>query len=341
MKAAVLKGQKNFKVENLKDPVGRKGDVHIDVKYAGICGSDIHYWDMGEPVGLVLGHEFSGVVTNPGSRKDLKVGDRVTALPISSCLKCPSCLSGNVQHCRDTWTYGIGLSMVNPGAYAQKTFSRPDMVVKLPDNVTDQEAALVEPMAVCLHAVHRSNISVGSKVLVVGAGIIGLGCAMFAKMQGASYVAISDTNPGRGQKAVKLKVADEWIDAKDPNFAGLAVAKTGDGFDVVIDCCGNSAAVNSALMSVRPGGEVVLAGISSLPINFISVLPVMFEHNIKGAAGYTKQEFVDCIDMMASKQINVTKFISKVVGLNDTQKAYEELTNGTTTSVKILIDPNK
>lgn len=339
MKVVSIKGPKQFEVVDVKAPTGTKKDVQIDVKYGGICGSDIHYWEAGMP-GLVMGHEFSGVVTDPGSRKDLKVGDRVTALPISPCNKCSACLSGNPQYCRETWSQALGLSLTNPGAFAPHIFVRPDMVVKVPDNVPDQEAALTEPMAVALHAVHLGNIKVGSKVLVVGAGVIGLACAMFAKRQGASLVAISETNAARGKNAVKLKVADVYVDALDKNFAANCVALSEGGFDCVLECCGNSPAVNSAVMVTRPGGEVVLVGVSLNPINFASVVAVMGEMTLKGAIGYTKEEFETCLTLMSKKQIDVKKFISKVVSQEKVQAAFEELTNGKTTSIKILVDPN-
>ena len=168
MKCVQLKGKKEFQIGDIPEPISQNGSVIIDVKKAGICGSDIHYWDVGEPVGLVMGHEFCGVVTNPGSREDLKVGDRVTALPISPCGHCEACLTGNPQYCRETWTYATGLSLTNPGALAPKMALRPDMVLKVPDNVKDEEMAMVEPTAVGLHAVHLADIKVGQKVLVIG-----------------------------------------------------------------------------------------------------------------------------------------------------------------------------
>ena len=148
MKSVVLTGKRSFTVKDLEEPVSKDGSVVIHVKKAGICGSDIHYWDIGEPEGLVLGHEFCGTVLDPGNCDDLKIGDRVTALPISPCMHCPACETGNVQYCRETWTYAAGLSLTNPGALASKMSVRSDMVMKVPDNVTDEEMAMVEPTAV-------------------------------------------------------------------------------------------------------------------------------------------------------------------------------------------------
>lgn len=341
MKCVSLKGVKEFEIKEVNEPVADGQNVIIDVKKTGICGSDIHYWDAGEPQGLIMGHEYCGVVTNPGARSDLKVGDRVTALPISPCGRCQACLLGNPQYCPSTWTYATGLSVTNPGGLAPKMAIRPDMVLKVPDNVSDDEIAMVEPTAVGLHAIHLADIKIGDKVLVIGGGIIGLVTAMLARMEGASYVALSETNKARGEKAVRLGVADQWFDAKDTKMVEKLVTMTNGGFDIVLDCCGNSPAVGTALMTVRPGGKTVLVGVSLGTVTIPAVVAVMKELTVQGAIAYTKEEFQTCIDLMASKKIDMTKFVDDIVGLADVQKAYERLTSGTDDAVKILVDPNK
>lgn len=341
MKSAIIEDVKKFKITDIDKPTPDKEKVIIDILKTGICGSDIHYWDAGEPKGLVLGHEFTGKVVDSGSRYDLKVGDKVTALPISPCGHCEACETGNPQYCAETWLHAVGLSLDNPGGLTATIAVRPDMVLKLPNNIKEEEGAMVEPTAVGLHAVHLANIKVGDKVLVVGGGIIGLVSAMFAKLEGAEYVAVSETNEARGKKSVKLKVADEWLDAKDPNFIKNVITKTNDGFDIVIDCSGNTKAVESELMSVKAGGTIILVGVSQKPIEFASILAVMKELTIKGSIAYTKEEFKDCINLIANKKINVMKFVDDIVPLTDVQKAYERLTSGTDDAVKIMVDPNK
>lgn len=341
MKAAILEDIKKFKIADVDAPKPDNNKVIIDIIKTGICGSDIHNWDAGEPKGLIMGHEFTGKVVNPGSRTDLKIGDRVTALPISPCGNCEACETGNPQYCSETWTHAIGLSLDNPGGLTSTIAIRPDMVLKLPDNVTDEEGAMVEPTAVGLHAVHLADIRVGDKVLIVGGGIIGLVSAMFAKLEGAEFVAVSETNEARGKKSVKLNVADDWFNAKDENFLNNIFTKIPNGFDVVIDCSGTTKAVESELMTVKPGGTIVLIGVSPKPIEFASVIAVMKELTIKGAIAYTKEEFKNCISLMANKKIDVMKFVDDIVPLEETQKAYEKLTSGTDDAVKIMIDPKK
>lgn len=341
MKCVVINDIKELKVSEMEVPVSKDGSVVMDVLRTGICGSDIHNWVAGGPVGLVMGHEYAGVVTDPGDREDLKVGDRVTALPISPCLNCHACNTGNPQYCSQTWSYATGLALTNPGGFASKLSVRSDMVIKVPDAISDNEVAMVEPTAVGLHAVHLADIKIGQKVLVVGGGIIGLVSAMFAKKEGASYVALSETNKARGEKAVSLAVADEWLDATDSNLLPTVLDKTDGGFDVVIECCGNASAVSSALMMVKPGGTVVLVGVATEAIAVPTTIAVLRELTVKGAIAYTKEEFQTCIDLMANKQIDMERFVDDVVSLDEVQDSFVRLTSGVDSAVKILVDPQR
>ena len=119
MKCVSVSGEKKLVLKETDIPVSKNGSVVIEVKSCGICGSDIHYWNIGNPVGLIMGHEVAGVVFDSGSRKDLKKGDKVTFLPISPCGKCEACKCGDVQHCSETWNDAVGLSLTNPGGYAE------------------------------------------------------------------------------------------------------------------------------------------------------------------------------------------------------------------------------
>ena len=341
MKAVAIKDVKQFEIKEIPEPNPDGKKVIIEVSKTGICGSDIHYWVNGEPKGLVMGHEFSGVVLDPGDRLDLIKGDRVTALPISPCGKCEACQNGDVQFCPETWNQAVGLSVNNPGGLTSKIAVRSDMVIKVPDNIQDEEVAMVEPLAVGLHAAHLGRIAVGDDVLVIGAGIIGLASAEFAKKEGASYVAITETNKARGQKAFDLKVADEYYDATDKDLVSKLMAKTNGGFDVVIECVGNGAAVNSALSLVKPGGIVVLVGVATDEVPTYTVMAVMKELVVQGAIAYTYNEFKSCIDLIARKQVDVLKFVDDIVPLERVQEAYERLTSGTDAAVKILVDPKK
>ena len=236
MKCVKLVDVKRLELGEIEKPVSKDGSVVFKVESAGICGSDIHNWHNGAPVGLVLGHEFSGTVVDPGSREDLAVGDRITGLPISPCGVCEACKNGNPQYCSLTWSQAVGLALTNPGGYAEYSSCRADYVKKLPDNVSFDEGCMVEPSAVSLHAVNLADVKVGDRVLVVGAGIIGLMAAEFAKKDGASYVAMVEVNPKRGEKSKTYGYVDEYFDAKDEKVIEKLMVASNGGFDKVIEC---------------------------------------------------------------------------------------------------------
>ena len=339
MKCVSISGVKKFVLKEKNKPISRDGSVIIDVKSCGICGSDIHYWLSGQPVGLIMGHEFAGVVVDSGSRSDLKKGDRVTGLPISPCMKCDACRSGNYQYCSETWTDAIGLSLDNSGAYAEYTSCRPDMIRKIPNGVSYDAACMVEPSAVSLHAVNLASIKIGDTVLIIGGGIIGLMAAEFAKMSGASYVALLETNKKRGKKAVNYGKIDEYYDALNSNSVSQLITKTNGGFDKVIDWCGNAAAVSEALSCVKAGGKVIMVGVSMDSIPVPTILGVMREVTMQGSIAYTPIEFDKCIDLISGKKINVTKYIDDFIKLDEAQEAFERLTSGKDAAVKIIFKP--
>ena len=341
MKCVKIAGPKSLATATHDEPTSKKGSVVIAVEACGICGSDIHNWDTGAPVGLIMGHEFCGRVVDPGNRKDLLVGDKVTGLPISPCGTCDACKTGNPQYCRVTWSKAVGLSLSNPGGYAEYTSCRADLVKKIPNNMTFDEGTLVEPSAVALHAVALANIKVGAKVLVIGGGIIGLMACEFARLEGASYIAMLETNMARAKKATTIGKADDYFNAKkEDTMAKLAEVSNG-GFDIVIECCGNSAAVSEAILAVKPGGKIILVGVSTGPVTIPTVAAVLGEVTIIGAIAYTEKEFETCIDLISHKRINVKKYIDATIPLEKAQEAFERLTSGKDDAVKIIFHPRK
>lgn len=339
MKCVRIKDIKSLEIADVEMPTSKNGDVIFKVTTCGICGSDIHYYDMGNPVGLVMGHEFAGVVTDPGSRKDLKKGDRITGLPISPCGICKACKTGNVQFCLNTWSKAVGLSFDYPGGYAEYSKCRPDMVRKLPDNVTDEEACMVEPSAVSLHAINLADIKVGDKVLIIGGGIIGLMAAEFAKLNGASYVGLMETNLLRAKKALKFGAVDRYFNALEEGITDKLFAKTEGGFDKVIECCGNGPAVTEGILCTKPGGTIVLAGVSLAPISIPTALTVTREIKMQGAIAYTEDEFDKVIELISDKVINVEKYIDDKVTLDKAQESFERLTSGKDSAIKIIFKP--
>ena len=343
MKCVKIDGPKKLVVSETKEKEGKKGYILIDVIKAGICGSDLHYYVSGSPKGLVMGHEFSGIVIDNGGSKDFKEGDKVTALPISPCNKCTDCKDKQIQICNQTWVDAIGLSLDNPGAFGGRVLVREDMVRHLPASVSFESGAMVEPASVAYRAVNISGINRGDKVLVIGGGIIGLLTAMFFRLRGASYVALTETNPLRGKKSVTLGCANEWFNALDKDVDKKLMAKTrnGNGFDVVADCVGNSVSLTSAISYTKPNGNLIMEGISLGAVSVPLVNAVLKEINIKGSIAYTKEEFDEVIKLIANKKIHLEKFIDDVVTIDEVGHAFERLTSGSDAAVKILVDPHK
>lgn len=342
MRCVKINGPKSLNVVNVNEKVGKKGYILIDVIKAGICGSDIHYWVSGEPKGLVMGHEFSGIVLDNGGNDDFKPGDKVTALPISPCMECEYCKNGDYQICAKTWENAIGLSLDNPGAFGGRILVREDMVRHLPNNVTFESGAMVEPASVAYRAVNISRVKKGDKCLVIGGGIIGLLTAMFLKYKGASYVGLTETNKLRGKRSVDSGVADEWFDALEEDVDNKIMSRTNNvGYDAVFDCAGNSITLTNAIKYTCPNGNLIMEGISLGAVSVPLVSATLKEINIKGSIAYRKDEFDEVINLLKDKKINLEKFIDDVVTLEDVQKSFERLTSGTDAAVKILVDPNK
>jgi len=341
MLCAKLEKKEDIKVCEIPDIENDENSVIINVLRAGICGSDINYWQKGSPKGLILGHEICAEVINPGNSDDLEKGDRVAINPIEPCNSCNACDLGNINYCPESINNAYGFNLNKQGGFSEFMKVRKDTIVKVPSILSDEEVALIQPTATCLHMAHLADIKVGDKVLILGSGYIGQICGLFSKIEGASYVVIADSNIKKAEKSIKLGTCDQVVDAKDNKMCEKYIQITEGGFDVVIDACGNSAAVNNAIKVVRPGGTIILAGISFRTVTLPSYEIIKKELNIKGSIGNTMDEFKTCIDLISQKRIDVLKFVDDVVGLDDINKAFKRLTNEKDTSIKILVNPNK
>lgn len=343
MKAVNLVGPKKLEVVDVEKPAAGGKAAIIKVTSCGICGSDLHYWEAGIGMnglpGLVMGHEFAGVIEDTGGRQDMKSGDRVTAIPINPCGECSACRKGLVQMCLNGMKRPT-VGQNSPGAYAEYVSIRSDMVRKLPDTINDLEAAMIEPAAVCLHAVRRAGIKAGDKVLVVGGGTIGLMSAAWARINGASRIFMAEVNETRAATAEKLHNADEIVDGKDPKMGSKIKKATSGGIDIAVDASASESGINSALTALKAGGTLVLAGISLMPQSLMTLAMTCKELTVKGSFGYQIEDFDLAIDFIARKVLNVEKYVSRTIGLKEVQQAFETLHSGTSGDVKIIIRPD-
>lgn len=346
MRAARIIGPRQFEVCSSDSPQADGTKVLVRISYCGICGSDLHLWVNGAGFGgvpdFVPGHEISATVIDPGSRDDLKEGDRVTVIPFNGCGECPMCRQGYPALC---FRFAAGdpncmCPGVNaPGAYAEYLSARPDMVRKLPENISGQEGAMIEPAAVGCHAVRCAGIRPGETVLINGGGIIGLLCAAWARINGARYIALAEANDLRGQNALKMGDIDAYFDVKDQEYLPKLMDASGGGFDFALETSATDAGINAAFMALKPHGTFVMIGVNEKPSSVMTVLEMVKELNHKSSFGYTVEEFDMTLDLMGKRRLDAGKFISGTCGLDGVQAAFENLSSGKGSDVKIIIQP--
>lgn len=344
MRAAVLTGPKQIEVKNVPVPELGPGMIEIKVSACGVCGSDIHMWKTGRGWGkpdgsdFYMGHEFCGVVTNPGD-SSFQTGDRVVFWANLYCGECDMCRSGQEQLCREVdGTNYIGF--VCNGAYADKYVGKASNAYKLPDTVSDVAAGLIDPLMVAYHAIHQGNVKLHDKVLVVGSGIIGQLIGGLAKRAGASYVAMSKVNDRKITKAKEIGDFDEYFDGNDPERSKNMKTATDGGFDVAFEVVGAGETLQTCMDGIRPGGKIVMIGNSIDPeVSFSMNRAVLQEMQLIGSVSCTRKEFEETIDLIASGMIDPEKYVTDVLPLDQLQHAFERLTSKTDPVLKIVIRP--
>jgi len=268
MKAARLKRARDIALEEIPVPEISDMEVLVEVKYCGICGTDLHAFQFPGffPVGCFMGHEFSGVIAKVGNRVEgWKPGDRVIVLPGTQCGECWACQHGFLSLCeRAMEAIGVSTDETMPGAFAK--FVRVPIPQKrlysLPGEVSFEEGALVEPLATSLHAVRISALRPGDYAMVLGAGGIGLGVIAFLKNAGAGLIIATEVNEKRAEAAKKLGADYVFNPQKVLNLKEEVLKLTnGLGVAQVFDCSGVAQAFQSATDFLRPRGQIVLVGI--------------------------------------------------------------------------------
>lgn len=342
MKAVALTGPRQLEIIDTPTPAPDGEHVIIEVSACGICGSDIHYWELGVGMdgmpGLIMGHEFSGSVADTGCRDDLSVGDRVTALPINPCGQCDTCRNGISNICLN------GMKRPNPGnnspgAYAEYIKVRPDMVRKLPDSVSDKEAAMIEPAAVAFHAVKEAMIQPGDRVLITGGGPIGILCAAWAKINGAAYVAITEIDPFRISFSADTKFADDVFDAADAGLKKTLKKVSKGGFDAALDTSASDAGANTIISALKPHGKMVLAGINFNPQSINTLALTIKELKLFSAFAYLPFEFDITLDYITKKALAVVPLVTRSIEIGAVQDTFERLKSGKSKDIKVVIVP--
>jgi threonine dehydrogenase-like Zn-dependent dehydrogenase len=327
MRAAVLTPAGTLEVQDRPDPTAGPGQVVVQVERCGICGSDLHLRDSGfVPAGAVMGHEFSGVVVHSADAA-LKTGTRVAVLPSARDHTCDRCREGKSHLCASQAMTSIGLGF-NDGGYAEFVKVPASSCHVLPEWVTPEEGALVEPYAVALHAVRRSrafnpegadeSLNVG----VIGAGPVGLLVVAALKDAGIrpSHITVAERSPSRAETAQRLgaNVTDD---------ADRLAHGAGQELDVVFDAAGVPASTPAALLNTRAGGQIVLVGVLDVgvPIPMPGMLWVLKEVDVLPSIAYTDDEFAEAVLHLAAGAVDTKAIVSDVRPLDAAEASFADL----------------
>ncbi|KAM5178427.1 sorbitol dehydrogenase [Callospermophilus lateralis] len=341
----VVHGPGDIRLENYPIPEPGPNEVLLKMHSVGICGSDVHYWQHGR-IGdfivkkpMVLGHEASGTVVKVGSLvKHLKPGDRVTIEPGAP--------RENDEFCK-IGRYNLSPSIFfcatppDDGNLCRFYKHNADFCYKLPDNVTFEEGALIEPLSVGIYACQRGGISLGKKVFVCGAGPIGLVTLLVAKAMGAAKVVVTDLSASRLSKAKEVgadftlqvsKESPQEIASKIENLLGCKPA-------VTIECTGAESCIQTGIYATRSGGTLVLVGMGSEMTTVPLVHAAVREVDIKGVFRYCNT-WPMAISMLESKSVNVKPLVTHRFPLEKAMEAFETSKKGLGIKVMLKCDPN-
>lgn len=340
MLAAVLHGPKDLRVEKIEIPKIGDNEVLIKVKCCGVCGTDPHIYNgrFPAPFPLVLGHEFSGEVVEVGkSVKNTKVGDKVTADINIACGSCYYCNMGQKLFCEDIVQLGVHVN----GAFAEYIKAPAVNVYKLPDSMTWEEGAYVEPLACVINGQERIDMKLGSTVVIIGAGPMGLAHALLSKQNGASKVIITELNAVRLQKARDLGI-DYVIDASKENAVEKVKELTeGRGADYVIEAVGSVPTYKQGLEMVRKGGTMLFYGAAPADAE-LSIKPFEIyakELKLIGSYAGTYDRWTKAINMIANNRFIPSDIISNKMPLEKIKEAILEAdTNKDGLKIMVTVD---
>jgi (R,R)-butanediol dehydrogenase/meso-butanediol dehydrogenase/diacetyl reductase len=320
MKAAVLQSTGTLAVEDVVPPALEPGEMILRVCNCGICGSDLHAVHS-MPPGTIFGHEFAGEVTAVGDGvSGWKVGDRAVSLPYFSCGECGRCHRGDGIVCMQI--RGIGLGAV-PGAYAERVRVSPALSFPVPPHVTFREAALVEPLAVGLHGVRRSRLAKDETCVILGAGPIGIATLLWARELGAKTV-VSDLSPGRRAMAERLGATAVVDPRKDePGFVALDLG--GESVTTIFECVGAPGLMQSAITMAPLRAQIVVLGVCMATDEIFPIHGILKELEIDFVLGYSRDEFRETLDAIATRRIEPSAMITDVIGLDGVPAMFTEL----------------
>ncbi|MFK7977253.1 MAG: alcohol dehydrogenase catalytic domain-containing protein [Halioglobus sp.] len=330
MKAAVFKevGQP-LVVEKVEDPAPESTELVLKVAYCGICGTDLHATREGLSTaccGQILGHEYVGEVAEVGSDADgnWEVGDRVCSIPFIACGQCLPCAAGRFFECANKKVSGVD----DQGGFAEYVTAGARETILLPDDLELETAALIEPLAVGLHAVRVADVKAGSRVMVIGAGPIGLTVALWCRFFGARDVVVSEVATTRAELAKKMgatAVVHPDVEAGAEGLLTQFSDVAGGAPDVIFECVGAPGLIQQCIEMAPYGGKIIPVGVCEKPDAIMPFFGLVKELNIQFAIAYTKDDFETCVAMLAEKRIDVSPLVTDIVSLDELPDAFEAL----------------
>ena len=335
MKAIVIPNPNEIEIREVSMPEVKEGEALLKVKYVGICGADVASFTGNQPFTTyprIPGHEFSAeIVAIPENDKGLKAGDIVTCNPYFNCCTCYSCERGYVNCCTDNQTMGVQ----RDGAFCEY-ISMPIERIYDGKGLSAQELALIEPFAISQHAVSRATIKETDNVLVIGAGPIGL-FALLAAKQKCNRIVVADILDNRLRLATEYG-ADAVVNTKTQSLEVFTKEFTnGNGFDVCIEACGAPETFLGCIENVAFAANIILIGNGKRETNFVHSIILKKELNIHGSRNALKDDFINLIDIVASKKADPMKMVSGVYDIDNALDAFKALANNDGTLAKLLI----
>ncbi len=343
MKALVLEDYRKFAYKDVPMPQIEPENVLIRVAACAICGSDVHGMDgsTGRRIPpVIMGHEASGIIEEMGHAvKDFKIGDRVTFDSNVYCGRCRYCRLGCPNLCESRRVLGVSCGEYRQdGAFAEYLSVPERILCRLPDNVSFEHAALVEPLSIALHAVNITPVKVNDNALVIGAGTIGLLIIQILKLMGLKLIIVVDKDKARLDMACGLGGVPGVL-ADEPDIAGSIFGLTGGiGADVVFEAVGVSSSVTCAINCVKKGGFVTLVGNISPKVEVPLQRIVTGEILISGSCQSTG-EYGACLDLMRRNSVDVGKIISAVAPLEEGAAWFERLYSKQPGLMKVILKP--
>jgi (R,R)-butanediol dehydrogenase/meso-butanediol dehydrogenase/diacetyl reductase len=342
MQVGLVTGERKIDLIDMPSPEPSPGKAVVDISYCGICGTDLHAYLSGQPYNpAICGHEWVGSVSKLAADiSHVKEGDRVAIGVATACGRCATCHRGDAAHCEFSFAgaIGVGPLAATHGGFAEAIAFDASRLYQVPASLTDSQAGLLEPATVAVHALRRTPLILGDSVVVIGGGPIGLLVLQAARLSGAGTIVLIEPESSRRQLGSDLG-ADLTIDPSQQDAAELVNAHIGgSGADIVFECAGIPATIQTAVDLVRRGGVVSLVGVANGAASINAAGWLVKEVRLVSSIAYLHEDFEICKALVADGRIQTDPLHTSTVSLAELEGAFQRLADHPQ-EVKILVDP--